>query len=187
MHGRRLHPLLLTVMKLKAKSTKKLTFAAILSALGFVIMYLGTLTGVFDLCSVVIGSLCCAYAVIEMGGIWPWLIASVTGTLCIVFLPDKFCALEYIALGGLYPILKAVLERLPRVLSFVLKLCLFNLMLTVCLLLAKYLLGISEDWVTFNWVIYLVCNVFFVFYDYALSVFISYYMVKLRHRLKIRF
>lgn len=174
-------------MKFKASNTKKLTFAAILSALGFVIMYLGTLTGVFDLCAVVVGALCCVYAVIEMGGIWPWLVASVTGTLCIVFLPDKFCALEYIALGGLYPIFKAIFERLPRTLSFALKLGLFNIMLTLCLLLAKYLLGISEEWVAFNWVVYLVCNGFFIFYDYALSVFISYYTVKLRHRLKIRF
>ena len=174
-------------MRSTLSSTKKLTFSAILSGLAFVIMYLGTLTGVFDLCSVVVGSVCTMYAVIELRGIWPWLIAAVTSTLCIIFLPDKFCALEYVALGGFYPIFKAIFERLPKALSLILKLCVLNAMLTVCLLLGKYLLGITEDWASLNWIVYLICNAFFVFYDYALTVFASYYMVKLRHRIKIRF
>lgn len=166
--------------------TKRLVFAAILSAVSFVFMYLGTLTGVMDLCAVVVGALCCAFAVIELGNFWPWLICAVSGVLCLVFLPDKFCALEYIALGGLYPILKSLFEKLPTAVSWVLKAVSLNIMLTLCLLVAKFLFGISDEWVAFNAVVYLLANAFFFFFDYALTVFISYYMIKLRHRLKIK-
>ena len=166
--------------------TKRLVLSAILAAISFVFMYLGTLTGVMDLCAVVVGALCCAFAVIEMGGIWPWMIWAVSGVLCLVFLPDKFCALEYIALGGLYPILKSLFEKLPTVISWILKAVSLNLMLTLCLFVAKYLFGISDEWVAFNLLVYLLANAFFLLFDYALTVFISYYMIKLRHRFKIK-
>lgn len=175
-------------MKKESKSyvrAKRLAFAALLSALSFVLMYAGALSGVFDLCAVVGGALCCAFAVIEMGGMWPWLVCSVTGALSLLLLPDKFVALEYIALGGIYPILKSYFERFPKALSWVAKIASLNVMLTVCLVLAKYLLGIQEEWVSINLVVYLVCNVFFVIFDYALTVFISYYLTRLRHRIKI--
>lgn len=176
-------------MKKESKTliyTRRLVAAAVLSALGFVFMYLGTLTGVMDLCAVVVGALCCAFAVIELSGFWPWLIFAVTGTLCLLLLPDKFPALEYIALGGLYPILKSLFEKLPTVISFILKAVSLNIMLTLCLLAAKFIFSISDDWVAFNPIVYLCANAFFILFDYALTVFISYYLTKLRHRLKIR-
>jgi len=177
-------------MKRENKSirhTKCLVAAALLSALSFVFMYIGTLTGVMDLCAVVVGALCCAFAVVELRGVWPWLLCTVTGALCLIMLPDKFIALEYITLGGLYPILKAFFERLPKLPSWVLKITVFNVMLTACLLLAKFVLSVPSDEIGFSIIVYLVGNAYFIFYDYALTVFISYYMVKLRHRMKIRF
>ena len=177
-------------MKKESKTlanAKRLCAAGVLSALGFAFMYFGALTGVLDLCAVVVGAVCCAFAVIELSGMWPWLVATVTGALCLLLLPDKFAALEYIALGGLYPILKAYFERLPRVPSWCLKVVCFNLMLTACLLLARFVLGIGEDWVALNVAVYAVANAFFVLYDVALTTFISFYLKRIRGRLKIRF
>ena len=177
------------MMKKESKSfirAKRLAFAALLSALSFVLMYAGALSGVFDLCAVVGGALCCAFAVIEMGGMWPWLVCSVTGSLSLLLLPDKFVALEYIALGGIYPIIKAYLERLPKAPGYALKVLSFNVMLTVCLLLAKFVLGIQDEWAAFNVIVYLAGNVFFLIFDYALTVFITYYVQRLRQKLKIR-
>ena len=168
------------------KYSKRLAVSAILAALSFVFMYIGNLTGVMDLCAVVVGALCCAYAVIELSGIWPWLVFAVSSVLCIVLLPDKFVAIEYIALGGLYPILKSFFEKLPAALSWVLKIVTLNVMLTAALLLARFLLGINEEWVAFNFVVYILANLFFILYDYALTVFITYYLKKLRHRLKLK-
>lgn len=176
-------------MKKESKAlsnTKRLVMAAILCALSFIFMYLGTLSGVMDLCAVVGGALCCCFAVIELGSVWPWLVFAVTGVLCLVLLPDKFPALEYIALGGLYPILKAYFERLPRFISLIVKIAVFNLMLTVCLLIAKFILGLPSEEIGFSLAVYVLGNLFFLLFDYALTVFITYYMKKLRHRLKIR-
>lgn len=169
------------------QNTKRLVAASILAAISFVFMYLGTLTGVMDLCAVVVGALCCAFAVIELKGIWPWLIFAVSGTLCLIFLPDKFCALEYIALGGLYPIIKEYLERLPGVISWVLKISVFNVLLTACLALAKFVFAVPADEIGFGIVVYLVGNAFFILFDYALTVFITYYLKRLKTRLKIKF
>ena len=176
-------------MKKESKTlvlARRLCVSGVLSALGFVIMYLGALSGVFDLCAVVVGALCCVFAVIELGGQWPWLVAIVTGTLCLLLLPDKFAALEYIALGGLYPILKSYLEKLPKILSWGLKFAVFNVMLTVCLLLAKFVMGIGDDWVRFSPVVYLLGNAFFLLYDVALTRFISFYLFKLRKTTNFR-
>ena len=176
-------------MKKESKTlilSRRLCIAGVLSALGFVIMYLGALSGVFDLCAVVVGALCCIFAVIELGGCWPWLVASVTGVLCLVLLPDKFAALEYIALGGLYPILKSHFEKLPRIFSWIAKLISLNVMLTACLLIAKYLMGIKDDWVAFSPIVYLLANGFFLLYDVALTKFISVYVFKVRNMLKIK-
>ena len=188
MYGRRPYPLLLSMRK-ESKSyvrAKRLAFAALLSALSFVLMYAGALSGVLDLCAATAGALFCALAVIEMGGAWPWLICAVTGALSLLLLPDKFVALEYLVLGGIYPIIKAYFERLPKVPSYALKLLSFNVMLTVCLLLAKYVMGIQDEWAALNVVVYLAANAFFLFFDYALTVFITYYLKRLRHKLKIR-
>ena len=176
-------------MKKESKSfirAKRLAFAALLSALSFVLMYAGALSGVLDLCAATAGAVFCAFAVIEMGGAWPWLVCAVTGTLSLLLLPDKFIALEYIVLGGAYPILKAYFERFPKIPSYALKILSFNAMLTVCLLLAKFVMGIQDEWAALNIVVYLAANVFFLIFDYALTVFITYYVQRLRHKLKIR-
>ena len=80
------------------KKTVKLTLCAALSGLSFIALYLGTIAGVFDLCAVVVGALCMAFAVIEFGGVWPWLVCAVASVLSFVLLPDKMVALEYIFL-----------------------------------------------------------------------------------------
>lgn len=166
--------------------SKRLVFASLLCALSFVFMYVGTLTGVFDLCAVVVGAVCTIFAAIEMGGAWPWLVFAVTGTLCALLLPDKFIAMEYIVLGGLYPILKSFFEKLPKILSWGAKIAAFNLMLAACLAMAKFVLGMQDDYIAFDVIVFAAGNAFFIVYDVALTVFIAYYFQNLRHKLRIK-
>ena len=168
------------------KNALKLTLCAMLSGLSFVSLYLGTLTGVFDLCAVVIGALCTVFAVIEFGGAWPWLVTAVTTVLSFVLLPDKMVAFEYLFLGGAYPILKSLFERRKKLLSYLFKLVYFNAALTVTLLTAKLLFPGDEAWQIFGPLAYLVGNGFFLFYDYALTTLISAYLFKFRKKLKIK-
>ncbi len=149
-------------------------------------LYLGTVTGVFDLCAVVVGALCVAFAVIEFGGIWPWLVCSVTSVLSMAMLPDKMVALEYIFLGGVYPIIKYYFEGAKPLLSWIFKLVYFNVAMTAVLLAARFVFPGDESWQILGPVAYVLGNVFFVVFDYALTTFITFYLRRLRKKLKIK-
>ncbi len=165
-----------------------LTVCAILAGLSFVALYIGTVTGVFDLCAVVLAAVCTAFAVIEFGGMWPWLICIVTSVLSFILLPDKMVSFEYIFLGGAYPIIKYYIENNTRkpVLGWIFKFAYFNAALTVTLLVAKFVFPNDESWQILGPVTYIVGNAFFGLYDYALTTFISFYLRILRKKLKIR-
>ena len=169
------------------RSALRLCAAAMICALSFALMYIGTLTGVGDLCAAVLGALGTAFAVIELGGAWPWIIAAACSVLCLLLLPDKFAALEYIMLGGVYPIIKSYAERLPKAAAWAVKFAYFNLMLTGCLAIAKFVLLIDESWAGFNVLVYALANAAFLIVDISLTVLISAYITRLRHRLKLKF
>ncbi len=173
-------------MESSHKQTKRIALCALLSGLSLAVLYLGALSGIFDLCAVIVGALCIAFVVLEIGGIYPWLTGAVTSVLCLLLLPDKFVALEYVVLGALYPIIKSFFERFGKIPSWVLKLVYFNAALTVCVLLTMFVLH-SQDFVSASWlVIFAAGNVFFVIYDIALTSFISVYVLRLRKRLRIK-
>ena len=170
--------------------TKKIVLCAILSALSFAALYLGTLTGVFDLCAVVIGAVIVAYTCIELKGFYPWSVCIVTFTLSLVLLPDKLVAFEYLFLGGAYPIIKAAAEKGRRSVEWIIKLVYFNVSLAAFLILEKFVF-VSSDAVFSGdlsklVIVGVICflNAFFAFYDYALTRFITYYFIKLRKKLK---
>ena len=173
-------------MKNTFKNTLKLTVCAILAGLSFVSLYLGTITGVFDLCAVVLGAVCTAFAVIEFGGMWPWLICAVSSVLSFVLLPDKMVGFEYLFLGGAYPILKYFFEGRKPVVAWIFKFLYFNLALTITLLVAKFVFPNDEAWQIMGISAYVLGNIFFAVYDYALTTFISFYLRVLRRKLKIK-
>ena len=76
------------------KKTKKIALAAILSALGVLILLLGSIITVLDLTMVAMASLLIMLAVVEIGGGYPYLIWLVTGFLSLLLLPDKFSILQ---------------------------------------------------------------------------------------------
>ena len=169
---------MVTVMK----KTKKLAVSAILCALGVTVMLVGMYTAVLDMSAVVFASLLIMMAVIELGGVYPYLIWLVTGTLSVILMPSQLGGILYFAFGGIYPIFKAMFERLHYVVSWILKLSFFNTSLTVCVLLTKYILKI-EDPIGFDAIVYLLGNAAFVVYDLAATGMVTVYLVKLRRRL----
>ena len=170
------------------KRTKYLTVCAMLAALGVVLMALGSLVDVLDLTVAVLASMLCIYAVIEMGGFYPWALWAVTSLLSLLLLPVKTPAIFYAAFAGFYPILKEKLERLPRVLAWVLKLVTFHLSLGAIVLIYKLFLpaGLEEEFPFFWLLLYALSLVAFVIYDVALTRLITFYLVRLRHRFRIR-
>ena len=101
-------------MKISERSerTKKVALCAMLSALGVVVLYLGSIIEVIDISMAVIASVFAIFAVIEYGAGAAWSIYAITGILSAVLLPNKFPALMYILFFGFYQIVKEKIEKL---------------------------------------------------------------------------
>ena len=171
------------------KRTKYITLSAMLSALGVVLLSLGSLIEVLDITNAVLASMLCIYAVIEMGGAYPWMIWLVTSTLGLLLLPVKTPAVFYALFAGFYPIVKEKLEKLKRPLSDLFKLVVFHVCLggivLVMTLFIPNALGLEDaKWMPV--VLYLMSLAVFVLYDIALTRLISFYLIRLRKRFRIR-
>ena len=167
----------------RMERTKRLAVCALLSALGVVVLLLGTVIDVMDLSMAVIASLFCVFAVIEYGGASPWLVFSVTGLLAFLVLPYGTPALFYGCFFGYYPILKEKFERLNRPLSWVCKEAVFHVALVAIVLILRFLLmtpdlmGVSP-WL---WVaMAIAAELIFILYDIALTRLTRFYLWKLR-------
>ena len=161
-----------------------------LSALGVVILGLGAVIEVLDITVAIMASLLVTYAVIEIGGPYPWLIWIVTSTVALLLLPLKTPVLFYALLAGYYPILKQKIEKkMARLPSWCLKLGIFAASLAVMWatmwLFAPALLETSGGWVMISATLVLGV-VSFVLYDFFLSRLIMLYFVKWQKRFRIK-
>lgn len=168
------------------RKSRKLALAAILSALGTVLLYLGAVVEVLDLTCVAIASLIVVFAFIEMGGSYPFMIYVATSVISLLILPDKFGALVYLLFAGYYPILKAVFERLHYFVGWVLKLSLFGTSLLVIITLTAYVLKLPDTDLEMTPAVILLGFLTFVLYDIALTKLITFYLVKIRSMLKLK-
>ena len=181
---RRPYPLLLIMKKKNVRSgTKKLALSAVLCALGVVMLLLGSVISALDLTMVAFASIFIFFAVLEMGNPYQYLIYATTSMLSILLLPDKFAAFLYLIFGGIYPILKRFFERLPNVISWVMKLLYFNAVIAAMVLGSKYLFGVDEEALEIS--LFVLGNAAFIVYDVAMTRLLTMYMLKLRKKLKI--
>ena len=170
------------------KQIKYLTVSAMLAALGVILLSLGALIEVLDISVAVIASLLVVYAVIEMGGAYPWmiwLVTSIVGYLLMPKTPVLFFALFF----GFYPIVKEKVERLPLVLSWVVKLVVFHaslalMALAIWLFFPEMLAGMWQ--ILFLLGLYVASVAVFFVYDVAMTRIITFYFIRLRERFRIK-
>ena len=167
-------------------NTKRLTVCAMLSALGVVLLWIGSILEVAEISMAVIASLLCVIAVIEYGGAAPWLVYAVTGLLGLVLLPNKGIAAMYLLFFGYYPIVKEKLEQRPRVLRWVLKELIFYAAVLALAVVWKWLLFPEAVLPSPLLLVALLvlAQVVFVLYDIALTRLISFYVFRLRQRFR---
>ena len=154
-----------------------------MSALGCAILYLGSLIEVMDMSMAAIASFIVVICMIEVGGYSPYLVYAATSLLSFLLLPNKTVVLIYLMFFGFYPIIKKHLEKTGRIWSPILKLITFNALLFLYMIVAEKLLHISLEEIEFYLIILL--NVIFFTLDFALTVFVTAYVVKYRKRLQI--
>ena len=98
-----------------------------LSALGVVLLYLGSFVEIMDMAMAAIASFAVIITVIEYGKGAPWAVYGVTSILSLILLPQKTPAAFYALFFGFYPIIKEKIERKSKILRWVIKEVVFNI------------------------------------------------------------
>ena len=172
-------------MQKNVKATRAIAVCGVLCALGVILMALGSLIQVLDLTVAVVASLLVIFAVIELGGRYPYLVYAVTAVLSVLLVPAKTAPMVYLCFAGYYPIIKAVLERrFSRPVCWALKLLAFNVGLALSLFVLFKLLAVFTVPAVWYYALLPLCSVVFVFYDIALTRLITVYLTKWSHRFR---
>jgi hypothetical protein len=178
-------------------TTKKLAVASLLSALGVVILMIGSFIQVLDLSSAALAGFVIVVAVIELGKYYPVLMYFVISVLSAVLLPNRFPALLFIFFGGFYPIFKAYIERFHYAVSWTVKFSMFNIFLAFIILAIGFLAeagflpplennNLYDFLGNFKIIVFAVANFVFLLYDIAMSRIINLYIVKIRAMLGLK-
>lgn len=167
------------------KNTRRLTMCALSCALGVVIMSIGSLFESLDLSAAAFAGMLVVFIVIEIGGVWPWMVYAATGILSLL-LPLKLAAVFYLVFIGYYPIVKEKIEKLKyRYLRWAVKLSLFLASLTAGVIITQQFLLVPRVGIAWYVTAYIFGTLAFVLFDIALSRLITIYLYSWRRKLRI--
>jgi len=167
------------------KTTRSLTLSALLTALTVITLYIASVLPSGRIAMVALSSIFVAAAVIESGlraGISVYAASSLLGAL---ILPHIGFALMYILLFGYYPVVKSLIEKkAPVILQWILKLCVFNAVLTVSwIFLRELIFAFGEDQPGVV-LLYIGGSAVFVVFDYGFTKVIWLYINRISKYLK---
>lgn len=170
--------------------TFKITFCAVIAALAVVLMMLTTLVPIGTFALPCLAGALFVSVVIEFNAKWALGIYFVVSVLSVFLAGDKEAVVFFIAFFGYYPIVKNVFESKikNKIVSFILKLLLFNIAVTASFFFASFVLGIpAEEYTVFGvyvpYLFLLAGNIFFLLYDRALTLFVIFYVRKISPKL----
>lgn len=170
-------------------STFRVAFCGVIAALGLTLMLLTSLVPIGTYAFPCFAGIFLAAVVIEYGWKWGLGVYAVVSLLSLFFAGDKEAVLYFIALFGYYPILKGIIEKhlKNKALQYIVKFAVFNAAAIGSFFAAAYLLSVSpEEYTLFGVYIPLVFlafgNVFFLVYDFAVTVFVGQYVMRIRGR-----
>ena len=182
---------------MRLNTTRKIALSAILSALGFIFLTIGSFIEVLDLSAAAFAGFVIVIGVIELRGYYPFMMYFAISILSILVLPNKYPALFFILFGGFYPIFKAYIERFHNIIAWVVKFSMFNFFLALLILAFKILtnrgfLPPFEDdsfnnfLANFKIIVFIVANFMFLLYDIAMSRIINLYIIKIRKMMGLK-
>ncbi len=167
------------------RQTKKLTLAAILTALGAAVMILGAVIEVLDLTVCAFASLIMVFVYLEIGSPYTFLVWICTTLASALMYPGSIVWIEYFLVFGIYPIIKAYVERLPKWSWLIVKLVYINAVVWALFFLVELVLGVPFFEDNILWLkiaTYVLMNVAFIAYDMFITVMVKFYYDKLRRR-----
>ncbi len=163
------------------KKTKKIAISGIFTALCVVFLLIGSLFQSLDLSTAALGSLVILIVFIELGSKWAWGVYAAASVLSLILLPSKTPAVVFAFMLGYYPIIKAPLNKIkPYFLSMLARIAFLNISMTALIFIATRLFHIEEDFIGFGVIIYLLANVTFIVFDFALEKASLAYLIRLK-------
>lgn len=158
------------------KHNNKLTFCAMMVALGVVVMLLGSLLPGMRLTVAALAGMIAVLAVIRGSLGYGILTVLATAILSFLLLPSKEVALIYAAFFGPYTIVKNLIERIHRQpVEWILKLLFCGVITIMLLVVSGSLLNLVPAMLTKHiWLLLPMILFVFVLYDIAFSKIIAY-------------
>lgn len=152
-------------------ATGKIAYASMFVALSVVICIVSGLFPTMSLSITALAGIITAVSLILCGFKYSLLVYIATAILALLLVPDKGTAVYYILLFGHYPMTKLLIERIgKRVVSWIIKILLANIIYIAEIIIAAYLLGVYESVGTVMFFMTLILfNVVFALYDICLS------------------
>ncbi len=163
----------------------RLAFCAICAGISVAALWLGAVTGLFDLTSLLVAGSVTVVMKTEAGEKFSLVAVAAAFALAIVILPDKFLAFGYLLVSGIYPIAARFLPK--RGALKWLSRALVGAALTAAYFLAiKFVFTGSYDVGERYLYPFLAVGgvVLFVVYDRWLAVFERFYVARIRPRIK---
>ena len=156
------------------KKAKITALCGMITALSVVIMLASTLLPVLMYVLPIITSLGVLFISELSGKRWAFGIYFSTAVLSMILLTDKETALTYTAFFGYYPLIKSVLEKLPKLLAWIVKFIVFNGAAVLIGYVGVWLFGVSgEEYSEFGRLtiplLLALANAAFLVYDLALT------------------
>ena len=169
------------------KKSKQIALCSMLAALTLTMMFLGSVIWAFTYVAPLAGSVIMVIICDAVNKKNALLTYAAVSLISVFFLPDKECALTYVFFFGYYVIIRDNLEKIkPKILSFIVKLIIYNAGIISSQLILIYVFGIPFDneWGKRGIVLLIaLANLVFVTYELMLSRLIMVYDMKYKNRI----
>ena len=156
-----------------------------MASLATAVLVLASFFNMIDLTLAVVASFFPLFILLEIGRPYAVGVYVSASILSLILAPSKFAPACFLLLCGYYPLIKPFLDKFKIIVAYLLKLLLFNAVLTVILVLGTTVLGLPKDETAIEIGIYLLGNFTFVIYDFCILQIVRFYFAKIRQRLKV--
>ncbi|MEA4831054.1 MAG: hypothetical protein VB118_00380 [Oscillospiraceae bacterium] len=163
--------------------TRRIAYGALLTAIGVALLAIGSVITTLDISLAAYTSLLILFVTIETDDKMAFSVFFCISVLSFLILPQKSPAFMFAFFMGWYPIYKKHVEKLNVVLSWILKLSAFNTSMLLLYLFTTKIFSLPEDLVEMKVAFFLFANIGFVLIDIFFTLFIPFYIFKIRKRL----
>ena len=163
-------------------NSKRITTNAFFIALTIVILYLNIILPISTISILTLASFIIPITLIR-NSIKDAILVYISSSIISFFLIPLNISLMYICFFGIYGIIKFFIEKLNKLyLEILLKLLFFNFMLILGFLLLKSFFPVNIIKISI-WLFIILSEIVFLFFDYALTLLISFYIQKLHKKI----